>query len=263
MPARGGRHCRRLAPRRPERTRAVLRRRGALRRRRPRSLASLARPNRRRPVRSATRGEASMIAERARFLDAASRIGRRLCRDAVWHRGPLQLARLGDGAAWRAMGQRLSSDGRLGLRRRGGNRPLPGASCAPQRRSHHRDDRRRRAGAGPDRGRRLVAAGEYGFYSGLSGVARCCVEAGTALGRDDLVTRGRAAMLACAKLAPRPQRLDVINGSAGLIPALIEAAAAFRARRIRRGGRPPRRASRRRGGANRKGLVMGYARRAE
>jgi lantibiotic modifying enzyme len=39
---------------------------------------------------------------------------------------------------------------------------------------------------------------------------------------------GRAAWLACAKLPPLLQRLDIINGSAGLIPALIEAAQRFR-----------------------------------
>ena len=47
------------------------------------------------------------------------------------------------------------------------------------------------------------------------------------LRREDLVARGRAALLACTKLPPLPQRLDVINGSAGLIPALIEAAQRF------------------------------------
>jgi lantibiotic modifying enzyme len=72
-----------------------------------------------------------------------------------------------------------------------------------------------------------VAAVDYGFYAGVSGVAQCWVEAGTALQRGDLVARGRAAWLACAKLPPLPQRLDVINGSAGLIPALIEAAQRF------------------------------------
>ena len=34
-------------------------------------------------------------------------------------------------------------------------------------------------------------------------------------------------MLACAKMPAQPQRLDVINGSAGLIPVLIEAAERF------------------------------------
>jgi class II lanthipeptide synthase len=74
----------------------------------------------------------------------------------------------------------------------------------------------------------MAAAGDYGFYAGLSGIAQCCVEAGTALQRDDLTAPGRAAWLACAKLPPLPQRLDIINGSAGLIPALIEAAQRFR-----------------------------------
>jgi len=41
------------------------------------------------------------------------------------------------------------------------------------------------------------------------------------LGHDELVARGHTAMLHAARIAPDPQRLDVINGSAGLIPALL------------------------------------------
>ena len=121
------------------------------------------------------------------------------------------------------MGQRPSRDGRRGLRRRGGDWPF----LTPSR--HHDDPIIATTAVGAlaqalamvDE---IAVAGDYGFYAGLSGIAQCCIEAGTALRRDDLIARGRAAWLACAELPPLPQRLDVINGSAGLIPALIEAA---------------------------------------
>jgi lantibiotic modifying enzyme len=70
----------------------------------------------------------------------------------------------------------------------------------------------------------LSAAGEHGFYSGLPGIAWCCTESGALLGYDELVARGRTAMLRAAPIARNPQRLDVINGSASVIPALLHCA---------------------------------------
>ena len=164
-----------------------------------------------------------MTTERAHFLDAASRIGRRLCRDAVWHEGRcnwLGWAMEPHGGQWisvyRAMGVSVY-DGAAGI----------GLFLAYL--AQLNDDEviattavgalAQALSAVED----LSAAGEYGFYSGLSGIALSCVRAGTALGREDLIERGRAALLACATIAPKADRLDIINGSAGLIPALIEA----------------------------------------
>jgi class II lanthipeptide synthase len=168
-----------------------------------------------------------MNAGRERFLEAASRIGRRLCRDAVWSEGRcnwLGWAMEPHGGQWvsvyRAMGVSVY-DGAAGI----------GLFLA--RLAHLDDDPIMATTAVGAMAQALTAvdelsaAGEYGFYSGLSGVAQCCIEAGTALGREDLVARGFSAMLVGAKLPPQPQRLDVINGSAGLIPALIEAAERF------------------------------------
>ena len=163
-----------------------------------------------------------------RFLEAAARIGRRLCRDAVWHDGRcnwLGWAMEPHGGQWvstyRAMGVSVY-DGAAGI---GlflahlallADDPIVAATAvgALAQALSTVDD--------------TVAAGDYGFYAGLSGIAQCCVEAGTALQRDDLVERGRSAWLACAELPPLQQRLDVINGSAGLIPALIGAAQRFK-----------------------------------
>jgi lantibiotic biosynthesis protein len=164
---------------------------------------------------------------RERFLDAASRIGRRLCRDAVWHEGRcnwLGWAMEPHGGQWvgvhRAMGISVY-DGAAGIGlflarlARLADDPIIATTAVGA---------LAQALTGVDQ---LSAAREYGYYSGLSGIAHCCIEAGTALERDDLVARGRSAMLACAKMPAQPQRLDVINGSAGLIPVLIEAAELF------------------------------------
>lgn len=69
----------------------------------------------------------------------------------------------------------------------------------------------------------LAAAGEYGFYSGLSGIAWACGEGGRELAHDGFVARGDAVMRDAARLPPRNDRLDIINGSAGLVPALLAA----------------------------------------
>jgi lantibiotic modifying enzyme len=74
----------------------------------------------------------------------------------------------------------------------------------------------------------LAASGEYGFYSGLCGIAWACGEAGRMLEHEALAARGEAALLAAARIAPNRQRIDVINGSAGLVPMLIEAAVGAR-----------------------------------
>jgi lantibiotic biosynthesis protein len=168
-----------------------------------------------------------MTASRERFLAAAVRIGRRLCRDAVWHGGRcnwLGWAMEPHGGQWvsvyRAMGVSVY-DGAAGiglflarLARLADDPIITTTAVGALAQALTAVDE-------------LSAAGEYGFYSGLSGIGQSCVEAGTALGREDLVEQGRAALLACTKLAPQGQRLDVINGSAGLIPAFIEAAQRF------------------------------------
>jgi lantibiotic modifying enzyme len=74
----------------------------------------------------------------------------------------------------------------------------------------------------------LAADSEYGFYTGLAGIAWTCREAGILLANERLAERGSAALLLAARLVPDRARVDLINGSAGLIPVLLEAAAANR-----------------------------------
>ena len=165
-----------------------------------------------------------MSSDRTRFLDAAARIGRRLCRDAVWSDGRcnwLGWATEARGGQWvtayRAMGSSVY-DGTSGI----------GLFLA--RLAYLTGDPIIRTTAEAALAQALTAvdalstAGEYGFYSGLSGIAWCCTESGVLLKHDEFVQRGRSTMLHASRTAPHPQRLDVINGSAGLIPALLHSA---------------------------------------
>src|SRR5262249_52384804 len=171
-------------------------------------------------------------AEGAGLVDAAGGIGRRLCRDAIWWEGRcnwLGWAMEAHAGQWisvhRAM-PALVYDGTAGI----------GVFLA--RLSRLSDDPIIRTTAEGALAQALTAidslsdAGEYGFYSGLSGIAWSCIDAGTALASDELIARGRAAMRRAARLAPNDQRLGIINGSAGFIPALLAAAEHDRDRQL-------------------------------
>ena len=166
-----------------------------------------------------------MTGDHDRFLVAAERIGRRLCRDAIWSDGRCgwlgwaMEPRAGQWVtAYRAMGTNLY-DGTCGI---GLFLALLAALTG---------DPIIRATAEAALAQALTAvnapaaSGEYGFYSGLCGIAWACREAGTALQHEALIAQGEAALLAAARITPSRQRIDVINGSAGLVPILIEAAA--------------------------------------
>ncbi len=164
-----------------------------------------------------------MSGDRTRFLDAAARIGRRLCRDAMWSGGqcnwlgwarevcngqPVNAYRtcsatIYDGTAgiglFLARLAQLTGDAIIWTTAEGA---LAHALTAAD---------------------GLYERGEYGCYSGLVGIGWCCTESGALLGHDELRQRGREAIRKAALLPPRPQRLDIIDGSAGLIPILLAA----------------------------------------
>lgn len=165
-----------------------------------------------------------MTDDSADFLAGALRIGRRLCRDAVWADGRcgwLGWAIEPHGGQWlsvyRATGA-LLYDGTAGI----------GLFLA--RLARLSDDPIVRVTAEGALAQALStcdaleAAGEYGFHSGLSGIAWACDEAGRALEHDGLFARADGVLRRAARLPPRRDRLDVVNGSAGLIPALVAAA---------------------------------------
>jgi lantibiotic biosynthesis protein len=155
------------------------------------------------------------------FLAGAERIGRRLCRDAVWdgdRPGWLGWAMEPRGGQWvtamRAAGTSLY-DGVAGiglflarLAKRSGDEIVAATAEAALWRALEDVDK-------------LVDEREYGFYSGLTGVAVAAIEGGAALSRSDLAARGREALKASAGLAPRADRIDIVNGSAGALAAFL------------------------------------------
>jgi lantibiotic modifying enzyme len=162
--------------------------------------------------------------DRQAFLEAALSIGRRLSRDAVWSNGQcnwLGWAMEPHGGQWvcvyRAMGS-LVYDGSAGIGLYLAR--LARVSGDPIIRATAEAALAQALSASAS----LEAMGEYGFYSGLSGIAWACGEVGRELEHEGLMARGRAAMRSAARLSPRKDRLDLINGSAGLIPALLDAA---------------------------------------
>jgi lantibiotic modifying enzyme len=165
--------------------------------------------------------------DRERFLAASAAIGRRLCRDAVWCEGRcnwLGWATEPHGGQWVSAYRAMSAvvyDGAAGiglfLAR------LASLTRDPIIATTAEGALAQALSAIDD----LRQAGDYGFYSGLAGVAHISIASGEALEREDILGRGKAAMAACAELAPHALRLDVINGSAGAIPALIDAAESF------------------------------------
>ena len=168
-----------------------------------------------------------MTESRVLFLDTAARIGRRLCRDAIWSDGRCNWLGWGmepHGGQWisvyRAMGCSLY-DGAAGIglflaRLAGLTQDAIVATTA--------EGALAQALSAVDE---LRASGEYGFYSGLAGIAQSCIDAGAELDREDIIARGRDAMRICAKLDAQANRLDIINGSAGAIPVLLRAAEQF------------------------------------
>jgi lantibiotic biosynthesis protein len=163
--------------------------------------------------------------DRDRFLAAAERIGCRLCRDAIWSDG--RCAWLGWAmepragqwvTAYRAMGTNLY-DGTAGI----GLFLARLAALTADPIIHATAEAALAQSLSAVDG--LAASGEYGFYAGLSGIAWACLKSGRMLEHEVLIGRGEAALLAAARIVPNRQRIDIINGSAGLIPTLIEAAA--------------------------------------
>ena len=144
-----------------------------------------------------------MTSDRQVFLEAALSIGRRLARDAVWSNGQcnwLGWAMEPHGGQWvsvhRAMGS-LVYDGSAGIGLYLAR--LASVSGDPIIRATAEAAMAQALSASDS----LEASGEYGFYSGLSGIAWACGEVGRELGHEGLMARGRAAMRSAARLSPQ------------------------------------------------------------
>jgi class II lanthipeptide synthase len=66
-----------------------------------------------------------------------------------------------------------------------------------------------------------IQQGKLGFHSGLTGIAFSAIEIGERLGQSDLVERGVRLMQSLNQLPESEYSLDVIDGCAGAIPAII------------------------------------------
>jgi lantibiotic modifying enzyme len=66
-----------------------------------------------------------------------------------------------------------------------------------------------------------------GFYRGFAGIASAFMHAGNVLGEERWTRCGVEILTILAKIEPEATRLDVMDGSAGTIPSLLQAAVQF------------------------------------
>jgi len=198
--------------------------------------------------------------DHSRFLETADRIGSRLCRDALWAGGSCNwLGWSMDQSTWtpvyRALGpspgNRLAGaclyEGTAGIalflaqlfsvsRDRIHKCTLEGV--LNQVLGQIRGEKGDRsilceAPSGPFRQNGPVPffasddAPDIGFYTGLSGIAYTLIEAGMVLEHDRLVERGINELAGLRNIRPAPEIVDVMSGSAGVIPVLIDVASRF------------------------------------
>ena len=161
------------------------------------------------------------------FLSTADGIGRRLCRDALWAGGRANwlgwsMEPVGGAfvPAFRSFGPDLysgTSGIALFLARlcRFTGDPLQRATA---------EGAARQAQAGAAAVDPMVRAG---FYAGVTGVAWALIESGLALEREDWIDWALAELAALRGVPPHERGTDVISGSAGTIPALLDAARRF------------------------------------
>ncbi len=167
------------------------------------------------------------------YLDIADRVGRSLCRDALWADGRCNWIGWSMdtvGKMWATVYRSFGPDLYNGT---------AGVALFLARLYRFTEDpvvKKTLIGALNQALSRLDAlpeAGRTSFYSGLAGIAYAFVEAGEVLEHDALIERGREVFDRVADVPPTGGMLDVLSGSAGLIPALLDAARRFDRERYR------------------------------
>ena len=163
------------------------------------------------------------------FLETADRIGRRLCRDAVWSDNKcnwLGWALEVVGTAWTPVYKAQNAtiyDGTAGI-----------ALFLARLYQFSKDELQRAAAIGA-MNRSFAALGEinpqlrHSVYSGTAGIAYAAIEVGQALGEERMVARGLKELSDPANLQPSELYIDVIGGNAGTIQALLDVAQRFHA----------------------------------
>lgn len=162
-----------------------------------------------------------MNAGRQEFLQIADKIGRELCRDALWHEG--HCTWLG----W-AM-ERVQYQMRPCYRSLAGDlySGTAGIALFLAELSQFTQDRQQLRVVEAALRQALATAPkidsplQHGFYTGQVGIAYASIRAGELLKKEEFVTRGLALLANLKTLAFDHQMIDVLNGSAGAIPALL------------------------------------------
>ena len=163
------------------------------------------------------------------FLDTADRIGRRLCRDAVWSGNAcnwLGWALEVVGPTWtpvyRAQGATIY-DGTAGI-----------ALFLARLYQFTRDSQQRTAALGA-LNRSFAALPEipdllrHSVYSGAAGIGFAAIEIGEALGDERIVSRGLREVRDQRNVQPNETYIDIIGGCAGTIQMLIDIGRRYRA----------------------------------
>jgi lantibiotic modifying enzyme len=156
------------------------------------------------------------------FLEAAAALGARLCRDAVWDGARCNwMGDAQDGAGGqlvvvhRAMGPVLY-EGTAGIALFLAR--LYAATAAKPFRTAARGALRQALGAAE----RVPEPMRIGLHAGWTGIAWALAEAGEALGEEEWTAESARTGEALASIEPNPAAVDVISGSAGAIPALLD-----------------------------------------
>ncbi|HEV3052457.1 MAG TPA: lanthionine synthetase LanC family protein [Longimicrobium sp.] len=156
------------------------------------------------------------------FLEAAAALGARLCRDAVWDGARCNWmgdAQEGAGGelvvVHRAMGPVLY-DGTAGIALFLA-RLHAATGAKPFRTAAHGALRQALSAA-----ERVPQPMRIGLHAGWTGIAWALAEAGEALGEEEWTAESARIGEALASIEPNPAAVDVISGSAGAIPALLD-----------------------------------------
>jgi len=165
--------------------------------------------------------------QHADFLETANRIGARICRDAIWAGRACNWVGWAQGIVdgriapvYRAMGSDVY-DGTAGI-----------ALFLARLYRFTRDPVQKATWEGAlnqalGRLETLPEESRLGFYTGATGVAYVLIETGRVLDDGGLIDRGLRELTRLREIEPRPEAIAVMEGSAGAIPVLLDAAARF------------------------------------
>jgi lantibiotic modifying enzyme len=165
----------------------------------------------------------------ALFLETADRMGRRLCRDAVWAGNGcnwLGWALEVVGPTWTPVYRAQSAviyDGTAGI------------ALFLARLYQFTKDRQQRTAAIGALNRAFAAMPDFpeplrhSVYSGAAGIAYAAIEAGRALEDDAIVARGLRDLRDPRNVQPHETYIDIIGGGAGTIQVLLDVARRFQA----------------------------------